>query len=80
MSSGPSQSRNGIFVYTSSDDERDAAAAAAEADARLHTADYVEARGMLLPAAEYFGRAVRAAETQRLLNGDLLALVSALTL
>ncbi|KAI9878128.1 MAG: hypothetical protein M1830_001811 [Pleopsidium flavum] len=75
-SSGFSQPHNGVVVYTSSDEERDAAAAAVEADARLHTADYVEARGMLLPAVEYFQRAVRAAELQRVLSGDLLALAA----
>lgn len=63
------------MIYTVSDDDRDAAVAVREADARLHTSDYVEARGMLLPAVEYFDRAVRAAEMQGLSSGDLLALV-----
>lgn len=58
-----------------SDDARDFARAAADADARLHTADYVEARGILLPATEYFRQAVDAADTQSRLTGDLLSLV-----
>ena len=47
--------------------------------ARLHTADYVEARDMLLPAADYLARAVRAAEEQGQLSGALLAVVRVLT-
>jgi hypothetical protein len=62
--------------YTSSDDARDTARATAEADARIHTADYVEARGILLPSTEYFTRAVSVAERRGILTGDLLALVS----
>lgn len=64
--------------YTSSDDAHDAARAAAEADARIHTADYVEARGILLPATEYFSRAVGVAQARNALSGRLLALVSTL--
>lgn len=66
-------------IYSSSDEERHSSRAAREAEARLHTADYVEARGMLLPAADYFERAVRAAEVQGQLSGDLLAMVRVLT-
>ena len=47
----------------------DFARAVADADARLHTADYVEARGILLPAIEYLKKAVDAAETQSRLGG-----------
>ena len=47
-----------------------------EAESRLHTADYVEARGILLPAVEYLRRAVEMARTQDKLTGDLLSLVS----
>lgn len=42
----------------------------------LNGADYVEARGTLLPSTEYFARAVRAAEKKNELTGDLLVLVS----
>ncbi|KKY15478.1 hypothetical protein UCRPC4_g06345 [Phaeomoniella chlamydospora] len=62
--------------YTSVDEARDTARAIQEADARLHTADYVEARGMLLPATEYFSRAVENAESQNVLTGNLLALAA----
>ncbi|MCJ1367777.1 hypothetical protein MMC16_006911 [Acarospora aff. strigata] len=79
ISSGSSQPHSGNGDYTPSDDEREAARAAAELDARLNTADYVEARGMLLPAAEYFQRAVRAAEEQRLLDGDILTTIETLS-
>jgi len=66
-------------INSSSDEERDSSRTAREAEARLHTANYVEARGMLLPAADYFERAVRAAEVQGQLSGDLLAMVCVLT-
>jgi hypothetical protein len=78
-SSGASSGRPGTgqsVAYTASDESRDAAQAAAEADARVHTADYVEARGILLPATEYFSRAVNMAERRGRLTGDLLATVS----
>jgi len=35
-----------------------------EAETRLHTQDYVEARGILLPAIEYLRRAVEQADTE----------------
>jgi hypothetical protein len=66
---------SGSQTYTASDDARDFARSAAQADARLHTADYVEARGILLPATEYFKKAVEAADSQSKLTGDLLSLV-----
>ncbi|KAL9623969.1 MAG: hypothetical protein Q9160_001722 [Pyrenula sp. 1 TL-2023] len=62
--------------YTSNDEARDAARAAAEADARIHTPDYVEARGILLPATEYFSRAVSVAQGNNAISGRLLTLVS----
>lgn len=78
-SSGMSGSRTGIatgsVTYTSSDEARDIARAAVEADARLHTSDYVEARGILLPSTEYFSRAVDMADRIGTQSGDLLALV-----
>ena len=47
-----------------------------EADARAGTGEFVEARGSLLPATEYFQRAVAAAELQGTVDGELLSLVS----
>ncbi|KAK0353474.1 hypothetical protein LTR02_015479 [Friedmanniomyces endolithicus] len=55
------------------DDERQAALAVREAERRSGTADYVEAKGFLQPATEYFERAIAAATAQRVLSGDLLA-------
>jgi hypothetical protein len=60
---------------TSSEDERQNAAATAEAERRSGTADYVEARGFLQPATEYFERAVAGASSQGALSGDLLTTV-----
>ena len=51
---------------------------AAEAERRVGTADYVEARGLLQPATEYLERAVTAASNQDVLAGDLLAKVRCL--
>ena len=48
---------------------------ATEAERRVGTADYVEARGLLQPAAEYLERAVAAGSAQDTLTGDLLAKV-----
>jgi hypothetical protein len=78
-SSGRSSGRPGTgngAAYTPSDEARDAARAAAEADTRLHTADYVEARGILLPSTEYFTKAIAAADRRGTVTGRLLALVS----
>jgi hypothetical protein len=57
---------------------RDAVTARAFAAAEqiLHTADYVEARGILLPAVEYLQRAVDGAHAQCNVTGELLATVS----
>lgn len=62
--------------YGEAEYERDINQAATEANACRHTADYVEARGILLPATEYFTRAVEAADLQKVLTGDLLSSVS----
>jgi hypothetical protein len=62
---------------THSQEEQQAAQASVEAEARLHTADYVEARGILLPATEYLRRAVDEAERQHSASGHLLITVSA---
>lgn len=64
------------FSLSRSEEERQAARAAAEAEDRLHTADYVEASGILLPAVEYLARAVGVAQSQGRLTGHLLATVS----
>ena len=61
---------------TSSEEERQSAAATADAERRSGTQDYVEAQGLLQPATEYLERAVAAATAQRALSGDLLATVS----
>lgn len=47
-----------------------------EAEQRLHTADYVEARGLLLPAVDYLRQAVDRATSQDSLTGPLLVTVS----
>ncbi|RMZ86918.1 hypothetical protein DV736_g5856, partial [Chaetothyriales sp. CBS 134916] len=79
-SSGASSTRpsssTGRVSFTSSDDARETARATAEADALAGTPDYVEARGMLLPAAEYFQRAITAAESLHRLDGALLSLAA----
>ncbi|RMZ77013.1 hypothetical protein DV738_g4555, partial [Chaetothyriales sp. CBS 135597] len=76
-SSGASSTRpsssTGPVSFTSSDDARETARATAEADALAGTPDYVEARGMLLPATEYFQRAIVAAERLNRLDGSLLS-------
>ena len=46
-----------------------------EAEARVGTADYVEARGFLQPATDYVRRAVEEAASQEILTGPLLNLV-----
>jgi hypothetical protein len=60
---------------SNSESERQAARAAVEAEERLHTADYVVARGLLLPATEYLGRAGDTALAQGNQTGGLLTLV-----
>lgn len=62
--------------YTSQDDARDHIRATVEADARTGTGDYVEARGMLQPATEYYARAVRAVQASNRQDGPLLSQVS----
>ena len=79
-SSNGSSQRSGSQLsagrMTSSDEERQSAAATAEAERRAGTQDYVEAQGLLQPATEYLERAVTAATAQRALSGDLLTTVS----
>lgn len=57
------------------DEEADYTLATTEANSRRHTADYVEARGTLIPATEYLTRAVNIAERDGVLQGQLLSLV-----
>lgn len=54
---------------------RPAGESATEAERRVGSADNVDARGVLQPAAEYFDRAVVAAAGRSALSGDLLAKV-----
>jgi hypothetical protein len=60
---------------STSAEERSTDAAEREAEARMHLPDYVEARGVLLPATEYLRQAVDAASAQQTLTGDLLVTV-----
>jgi tetratricopeptide (TPR) repeat protein len=72
-SSGRPQSLSDRLAYSSSEEARDAERATAEADARAHTADYVEARGMLIPAVDHFARAIEVAERNGEPSGELLS-------
>jgi hypothetical protein len=60
---------------SSSEEQRRAIKATIEAEDRLHSADYVEARGILLPAVEYLKHAVDAAVLRNDLSGSLLSMV-----
>ncbi len=66
------------FSYTQRDDDVAASRAASEAEARLHTPNYVEARALLVPATDLLSAAVNAADGQGTTTGDLLCLVSLL--
>jgi hypothetical protein len=46
-----------------------------EREARTRGADYVEARGILVPATDYLARAVVAARAQGNITGQLLSTV-----
>lgn len=59
--------------YSSAEEAREAERAVMEADARAHTADYVEARGTLIPAIDYLNRAVELADRDGRLTGELLS-------
>ena len=63
-------------LLSSSEEDRQATRAKIEQEARLHTSDYVEARGILLPAVEYLKRAVDTARAQSKISGTLLSMVS----
>jgi hypothetical protein len=71
-SSGGSSGR----MFSGSEELQQMSRAAIEIQDRLHSADYVEARGILLPATEYLKRAVDAAHAQGILTGEILATVS----
>lgn len=80
-SSGDSSSRSagsgsGSAGNQNTGDEVTTNATADEAERRINTQEYVEARQYLQPATEYLNRAVAAATTQEALSGDLLATVS----
>lgn len=47
-----------------------------EAEERLREPDYVEARGLLLPATDYLQRAVYVATEQGVITGQLLSTIS----
>ncbi|KAI1626058.1 hypothetical protein EDD37DRAFT_329510 [Exophiala viscosa] len=72
-SSGRPHSMSERMSYSSAEEARDAERAIMEADARAHTADYVEARGMLIPAVDYFVRAVELADRDGGTTGELLS-------
>lgn len=65
-----------VNSITSSEDTREAARQTIEANTRAGGPDYVEARGMLLPATEYLQRAVEAAQQQGRTEGHLLSLAA----
>ncbi|KAJ4288011.1 hypothetical protein N0V90_012027 [Kalmusia sp. IMI 367209] len=71
-SSGGSQSA----PLSTSEEHRQVTRANVEAESRLYLSDYVEARGILLPAVEYLKRAAEAARVQEKITGDLLSTVS----
>lgn len=79
-SSGRPRSLGELPPYSSSEEARDAERAAAEADARAHSGDYVEARTMLIPAVDYFSRAIDVADRDGGLDGDLLSEVGGFVL
>ena len=76
-SSSGGNGRVPITLSAGSEDERPngQSTGTSEAELRLHSADYVEARGILLPATDFLSQAVSAAEAQGSTTGDLLSLV-----
>ncbi|KAK8243706.1 hypothetical protein HDK77DRAFT_7439 [Phyllosticta capitalensis] len=61
-----------IHAEESSSSSGSSLGAAGTGDGRLHGANYVEARGLLTPATDYFARAVQAAHAEGSLTGGLL--------
>jgi len=47
-----------------------------DAETRLHSEEYVEARGLLLPATEYLTRAVEEGDRQGITDGSLFVTVN----
>ncbi|KAK7180745.1 hypothetical protein PSPO01_13187 [Paraphaeosphaeria sporulosa] len=68
-SSGGSQ----YVELSASEEDRQTKRSNAEAECRLYMSDYVEARGVLLPAVEYLKHAVDTARTQDKITGELLS-------
>lgn len=64
---------------SSSEERRKDMIADREAEIRSHQSDYVDARGILLPAVEYLKRAVESAYAQENITGELLSTVSMFT-
>lgn len=62
--------------YSQCDDDAAAARAAVEAELRLHTPNYVEARALLVPATDLLKAAVGSAEERGVVSGDLLCLAA----
>jgi hypothetical protein len=55
--------------------DRELRRSTAEAEEQLHTEDFVEARGILLPATEYLKRAVESSQAAGLADSQLLVMV-----
>jgi hypothetical protein len=73
MSSGSAESQDPPL--SSNEEQRRVIRATIEAEDRLHSAEYVEARGLLLPAIDYLKHAVEVAGSQDKLSGKLLSMV-----
>lgn len=74
-SSGGSSTRSGGSRSTGEEEQRPGGRTRTEAERRVDTQEYVEARQYLQPATEYLERAVIAATRQGVASGDLLATV-----
>ncbi len=74
-SEGSRHRNSGEVGLKSEEDTRRVEQAQREAEARLGTAEYVEARGVLQPATEYSHRAIQEAIAQDSLKGPLLIMV-----
>ncbi|KAF2028122.1 hypothetical protein EK21DRAFT_70523 [Setomelanomma holmii] len=72
-SSGSSAGSTSALWHDIAGKEDMTARAFAETEQRLHTGDYVEARGILLPAVEYLKRAVDTAHSQGTVTGAMLS-------
>lgn len=63
------------MALSRSEEDRQAKKINAEHESRLYKSDYVDARGILLPAVDYLKRAVETARMQGTVTGDLLSIV-----